>query len=106
MHISNTDAKLIQIITLREYKLKNTIWSNKIRIILCSRKIELLNTEYYKVQILQNLIIMDYAIQHMKENDRNYEILVPINCMRLRKIMYLLCELIGKNDESKTKEYR
>ena len=42
----------------------------------------------------------------MKENDRNYEILVPINYMRLRKRMYLPCELIRINCKSKIKEYR
>ena len=42
----------------------------------------------------------------MKENNKNYEILAPINHMRLRKRMYLPCELIGKNSESKTKKYR
>ena len=63
---------------------------------LNSRKIELLNTEYQKVQISQNLTIMDYAIQYVKEKDKNYKILAPINYMRLRKRMYLPCELISK----------
>ena len=73
---------------------------------LNSRKIKLLSTEYQKVQIPQNPTIMDYAIQYVKEKDRNCEILVPINHMRLRKRMYLPYELISKNSESKTKEYR
>ena len=66
----------------------------------------MLNTEYYKVQISQNLTIIDYVIQYVKEKDRNYNILVPINYMRLRKRMYLLCKLISKNSKSKIKEYR
>ena len=43
------------IIIPREHKLKNIIWSNEIGMILQSRKIELLNTEYHKVQISKNL---------------------------------------------------
>ena len=84
------------IIILRKHKPKNIIWSNKIGSILHNRKIELLNTEYHKVQISQNLTIIDYLIQYVKENNRNYEILVPMNYMRLRKRIYLLYELIGK----------
>jgi len=74
--------------------------------ILQSRKIELLNTEYHKVQISQNLTIIDYLIQYVKENNRNYEILVPMNHMRLRKRIYLLYELIRKKGKSKIKKYR
>ena len=45
-------------------------------------------------------------MQYVKENNRKYKILAPINHMRLRKRIYLLHELIGKNGKSKIKEYR
>ena len=49
---------------------------------------------------------MDYSIQYVKKKKRNYDILTPINYIRLRKRIYLPCELIDIHSVSKIKEYR
>ena len=49
--------------------------------------------------------MMDYAANYVDEQNIKLEILVPINHMRLRKEIYLPCELVRIDGRAQTKEY-
>ena len=81
--------------TNREIKPNIITQSDEIEAILRKRCISIINTNFNKMKITMNRTIIDFTVDYVKEKNLKYEILAPINQMRLKKKMYLPYELVG-----------
>ena len=77
-------------------------WSDEIRLMLRSRKLEIVNRINDTKSITMNKTIMDYAMDYSKE----IEIIEAINHVRIFKKMIIPCELVGFRGGKETKELR
>ena len=50
----------------------------------------------------QNKTIMEHAFQHAEQTNQNRNILKQINFVRMKKRIFLRCELVGSNGRSPT----
>ena len=78
-----------------EFKPNNKIWSDEIGSRLMHRAIKIVNGKEEKHANTQNKTIMDYAVEYVRSNELEPNIIAPINHVRMWKKMTLPCELIG-----------
>ena len=92
--------------TQRKYKPNVIMWSDEIQEKLNRRQLKVENRMNEPKWFTINKTIMDYAIQYITSNGLKEEILAPINQVRIYKIMFLPCELVGFCGNKITKEMR
>ena len=90
---------------LKQLKPEVRIQSDEIEQILQIRGLSIENT-CKLAAITDNKTIMNYARRYVQEKDLNFDVIPPINHIRLYKKMYLLHKLIGFRGECKMKEMR
>jgi len=90
----------------RNEKPNNITWSDEIQEKIERRGMKLENRVKDAKSFTRNKTIMEMAVEYAKEIEEAYEIIAPINQVRIRKKIILPCELVGFKGDRKTKEAR
>ena len=81
-------------------------WSDEMQERLSRRGLQIENRVNEPKWFTRNETIMDMVAKYVKELNLGYDIIAPINQVRISKRIMLPCELVGFKGDRKTKEAR
>ena len=89
-----------------QYKLSDTTWIDEVAEVMRTRELTIVNSYIQEGVSTSNKSIMDWAVQYVKQNNLDTNLILPINYIRQYKRMYLPCELAGMKENCEIKEFR
>ena len=89
-----------------KHKPRNVMWSDELEEKLNKRDLKLINKSSEPKKFVVNETIMDYAVKHMQEKDKDRDEVALLNYMQLCKQMTLPCELVGLMGREETYEHK
>ena len=87
-------------------KPKNRTWSDEIAQQLLDTGIQIKNVQDERHMKTANKTTLNYAVECIKEKEKDEQIMAPINHARMHEETILPCELLGLTGQNETKGFK